>query len=253
MYAAKHAHQVLDKIPGAKCYVFYMDVRTPGKGYEEFYINTLHDGAVYIRGRVSKIYQDGNKLLCKGEDTLIGKTVTVEADMVILETAMTPSSDIEKVAGIVGISRDADNWLIEAHPKLQPVETHTAGVYLAGTCQGPKDIPDTVAQSSAAAVKVCSLFSKDELETNPMITLVDPDKCCGCTTCVGCCPYKAISMMDVESYEHGRKVMRPVAFVNSAICQGCGACAAACRSGSIDLLGFTNAQILEEVDALCLV
>ena len=251
MYGAKHAHQVLDKIPGATCYVFYIDVRTPGKAYEEFYLNTLKDGAVYLRGRVAKIYQEGKKLICNGEDSLIGKKVTIEADMVVLETAMVPSKGIEKVAGLMSVSRDADNWLNEAHPKLRPVETHTGGIFLAGTCQGPKDIPDTVAQASAAAVKVCGLFSKDKMETSPMISLVDKEKCAGCGQCVNICPYKAITMVEIETKEHGKKGTRLIAEVNSGLCQGCGACAAACRSGSIDLLGFTNRQILEEVDALC--
>lgn len=251
MYGAKHAHQVLDKIPGANCYVFYIDVRTPGKGYEEFYVNTLKDGAVYVRGRVAKIYQEGKKLICKGEDTLTGEKVSVDADLVVLETAMVPSQDAAKVAGLMGVSRDSDDWLNEAHPKLRPVETHTGGVYLAGTCQGPKDIPDTVAQASAAAVKVCGLFSKDEMATSPMISQVNSEKCAGCGQCVNICPYKAITLIEIESKENGKKGTRMVADVNSGLCQGCGACAAACRSGSIDLLGFTNRQILEEVDALC--
>lgn len=251
MYAAKHAHQVLEKIPGARCFVFYIDVRTPGKGYEEFYNKTLSDGAVYIRGRVSKIYQEGNKLICKGEDTLIGRQVTVEADLVILETAMEPAPGIGQVAGLVGISKDNDGWLTEAHPKLKPVETQTAGVYLCGTCQGPKDIPDTVAQASAAAAKVCGLFSKEELQTSPMISSVDQAKCSGCGICEGICPYKAISLEQVPGMYQGRKVMKTAASVNSGLCQGCGACTVACRTGCIDLLGFTNAQILKEVDALC--
>ncbi len=252
MYAAKHAHQVLEKISNAQCYVFYMDVRTAGKAYEEFYTRTLEDGAIYIRGRVSKIYEEDGKLICKGEDTLSGQTVSVAADMVVLETAMVPATGIEKLATLMTISRDNDNWLQEAHPKLRPVETHTAGVFLAGTCQGPKDIPDTVAQASAAAAKVCGIFSKAELQTNPMISKVDIEKCSGCGDCAGICPYKAISMQDMEFIEHGKKITRRVSTVNSGLCQGCGACVAGCRPGAIDLLGFTNAQILEEVDALCL-
>ncbi len=252
MYAAKHAHQVLEKIDNAQCYVFYIDVRTAGKAYEEFYTRTLEDGAIYVRGRVSKIYEEDGKLICKGEDTLSGQTVSVAADMVVLETAMVPAAGVEKVATLMTISRDNDNWLQEAHPKLRPVETHTAGVFLAGVCQGPKDIPDTVAQASASAAKVCGIFSKAELQTNPMISKVDIEKCSGCGDCAGICPYKAISMQDMEFIEHGKKITRRVSTVNSGLCQGCGACVAGCRPGAIDLLGFTNAQILEEVDALCL-
>jgi len=251
MYAAKHAHQILEKIDGARVYIFYIDVRTPGKGYEEFYDRTREDGAVYVRGRISKIYEENGIIICKGEDTLIGKQVIVEADMVVLETAMEPTAGSKDVAGIAGVSTDKDGWLTEAHPKLRPVETQTAGVYLCGTAQGPKDIPDTVAQASAAASKVMGLLSKSELETSPMISAVDAGKCAGCGFCESVCAYKAISMVDVPGMWGGRRVTRRVAQVNSGLCQGCGACAAACRTGCIDLLGFTNRQLLEEVDALC--
>jgi len=252
MYSAKHAHQVMDKIPGSKAYVFYMDVRTPGKAYDEFYMKTLEEGAIYIRSRVAKIYEENGKLYCKGEDTLIGKPIEVEADLVVLETAMVPSAATAKVAAMVGAGTDKDGWLQEAHPKLRPVETHTGGVFLAGTCQGPKDIPDTVAQASAAAVKVCGLFSKDEMETDPMISHVNVEKCSGCGFCVRICPYKAIELKEIVSNEHGHRVKRMVADVNTGLCQGCGACTVSCRPGAIDLLGFTNDQILGEVDALCL-
>jgi heterodisulfide reductase subunit A len=251
MYAAKHAHQIIEKIEGAKVYVFYIDVRTPGKGYEEFYDKTREDGAVYIRGRVSKIFEEGGKLICKGEDTLIGRQVTVEADMVVLETAMEPSAGSAETAMLAGVSTDKDGWLTEAHPKLRPVETQTAGVYLCGTAQGPKDIPDTVAQASAAASKVLGLLAKDELETSPMISTVDAVRCSGCRFCEQVCPVKAISMVEIPSMYKGKRVKRTVAQVNSGLCSGCGSCSAACRTGCIDLLGFTNKQILEEVDALC--
>lgn len=251
MYAAKHAHQILEKIPDSNVYVFYMDVRTPGKGYEEFYDRTRKDGANYIRGRVAKIYKEGGRLICRGEDSLLGRQVTVEADLVILETAMVPADGIGEVVHKLGIAMDADGWVQEAHPKLRPVETQTAGVYLAGTCQGPKDIPDTVAQASAAAAKVCGLFSKSEMETSPMTSKVDQSKCCGCGHCEVCCPYKAITLVEIDDREGPKKIRRSVASVNSGLCQGCGCCAAACRTGAIDLLGFTNDQILREVDALC--
>lgn len=252
MYSAKHAHQILEKIPGAHVSIFYMDVRTPGKGYEEFYDRARSDGARYIRGRVAKIYEENGKLICKGEDTLMSSTVTVSADMVILETAMTPAPGIKELCTKLTISSDEYGWVQEAHPKLRPVETQTAGIYLAGTCQGPKDIPDTVAQASAAAAKVCILFSKDRLEASPEISGVAEDKCCGCEMCAGVCPYKAISMKEIDTRTPEGWVKRRVAEVNSGLCHGCGACTAACRTGAIDLKGFTNSQILGEVDALCL-
>jgi heterodisulfide reductase subunit A len=250
MYAAKHAHQISEKIEGSKVYIFYIDVRTPGKYYEEFYDKTRADGVTYIRGRVSKIFEEDGKLICKGEDTLSGHQVTVEADMVILETAMEPAKGSAENAALVGVSVDKDGWLTEAHPKLRPVETQTGGVFLCGTAQGPKDIPDTVAQASAAASKVLALLAKDQLETSPMISAVDTTKCSGCGFCEQVCPVKAITLVEVPSMYAGKKVTRTVAQVNSGLCAGCGSCSAACRTGCIDLLGFTNRQILEEVDAL---
>ena len=251
MYTAKHAHQVLDKIPDANVYVFYMDVRTPGKGYDEFYEATLKDGAYYLRGRVSKIYQEGDKLIVKGEDSLSGKQVQVAADMVVLATAMVPSAGSRELAQTVGFLPDLDGWYQEAHPKLRPVETPTAGVFLAGACQGPKDIPDTVAQAGAAAAKVCGLLSKSHLETNPMTAKSNPSVCSGCGMCIPVCPYKAIQLTSFADRDHhGNRIIRNIASVNSGLCQGCGACTVTCRPGAIDLQGFKNDQILEEVDAL---
>lgn len=252
MYTAKHAHQVLEKIPESQAIVFYMDVRTAGKAYEEFYQRSVNEGAVYVRGRVSKIYPRGDKLIVRGEDTLIGKPVEVEADLVVLATAMVPSKGAEEIAKMVGVSFDKDGFFQEAHPKLRPVETFTAGVYLAGACQGPKDIPDTVSQASAVAVKVASLFSKQEMTTDPMISTVDENICSGCGLCIPVCPYKAIELKSITERIHGGQIERNVAAVNSGLCQGCGACTAACRSGAINLKGFTNEQILAEVDAVCL-
>ncbi|MDR2493498.1 MAG: CoB--CoM heterodisulfide reductase iron-sulfur subunit A family protein [Coriobacteriales bacterium] len=252
MYGAKHAHQYLDKVPDGRCYVFYMDVRTPGKGYDEFYMNTQRDGAVYLRGRVSKIYEQGGKLVCLGEDTLAGATVQVEADLVVLETAMVPADDADRLGSMLGVTRDKDLWLSEAHPKLRPVETNSGGVYLAGTCQGPKDIPDTVAQASAAAMKVCILFSKDELESNAMIAGSDVGLCNGCGACVAICPYQAVTLEEVTRRENSVMVTRTVSNVNPGLCQGCGACTVACKPGAMDLKGFSDEQIMREVEALCL-
>ncbi|MDR3364036.1 MAG: CoB--CoM heterodisulfide reductase iron-sulfur subunit A family protein [Clostridiales Family XIII bacterium] len=254
MAAAKHAHQLIDKLPGSRVFVFYIDVRTPGKGYEEFYDQTRKDGAVYVRGRVSRIYKEGDTLVCQGEDTLLGKQVRVHADLVILETAMEPSPGSGALLGLLGCAKDADGWVTEAHPKLRPVETQVGGVFLAGACQGPKDIPDTVAQASASAAKAIGLLNKDEMETSPMIAKIEEDKCSGCGACGPICPYKAIALEKIPARDPGtgKKIERLVARVNAGLCQGCGACTVACRTGAIDLLGFRNNQILEEVDALWL-
>lgn len=252
MYGAKHAHQFLDKIEDGECFVFYMDVRTPGKGYDEFYMNTLEDGATYIRGRVAKIYPEGNQYVVVGEDTLSGKIVTVNADLVVLDTAMEPQETADEIGRLFGVSRDLDGWLTEAHPKLRPVETNTAGVYLAGAAQGPKDIPDSVAQAGAAASKIIGLFSRKALESNPMISFVNEVNCRGCGDCVAVCPYSAITVETVQRRENSVKITRDIAMINSGLCQGCGACTASCKSSALDLLGYTNEQILQEVDALCL-
>ncbi|MDR0875180.1 MAG: CoB--CoM heterodisulfide reductase iron-sulfur subunit A family protein [Clostridiales Family XIII bacterium] len=253
MYAAKHARQIFGKIEGVRVFIFYIDVRTPGKGYEEFYDKTREDGAIYVRGRVSRIYKEGDTLICQAEDSLLGKQVRVKSDLVILETAMEPAEGSASVAGMLGAAVDGDGWLTEAHPKLRPVETQVGGVFLAGVCQGPKDIPDTVSQASAAAAKVIGLLNKNEMESSPMIASVEADKCSGCSACEAICPYKAITMGEQPGREAGgnsKKVMRPIAVVNAGLCQGCGACTVACRTGAIDLLGYRNRQILEEVDAL---
>ncbi|MDN5364774.1 MAG: heterodisulfide reductase subunit [Eubacteriales bacterium] len=251
MYTAKHAIQVKEKLPNCDVYVFYMDVRTPGKAYDEFFERAKKAGAKYIRGRVSKIYQQGDKYIVKGEDTLLGQNVQVEADLVVLANAMVPDRDAIKTAQIVGFSYDKDGFYTEAHPKLQPVETNTGGVFLAGCCQGPKDIPDTVAQASAAAAKVIMLLSKNELIANPMIAFVNTELCSGCGLCTKICPYRAITLETITERVHGHEIKRDVASVNSGLCQGCGACTAECRSGAINLKGFTNSQILAEVEAAC--
>lgn len=251
MYTAKHAHQVLDKISDSSAYVFYMDVRTPGKAYDEFYRRTVEEGAQYIRGRVSKIYQSGEKLIVVGADTLLGRPVEVEADLVVLASAMVPSEGSDKIAQLVGCPTDKDGWFQEAHPKLRPVETMTGGLFLAGVCQGPKDIPDTVSQASGAAVKVCALLSNDELATDPMICQVDEKLCSGCLVCKEVCPYKAISEKTITERIDGKNVDRIVAEVNTGLCQGCGNCTVACRAGAANLKGFTNQQVLAEVDTLC--
>ncbi len=251
MYGAKHAHQYLDKVEGGKCYVFYMDVRTPGRRYDEFYMQSKNDGAQYIRGRVSKIYQEGDHLVVCGADTIGGHNVEVEADMVVLETAMDPAAGARECAIKFGVQCDEDGWITEAHPKLRPVETAAKGIYLAGAAQGPKDIPDSVAQAGAAAAKVIVMFAHDSLESNPTVASVDISKCSGCGACTNICPYGALELVAKNLRENSVKVTRQVCEVNKALCQGCGACTVSCKPGALDLLGFSNVSIQKGVSALC--
>jgi heterodisulfide reductase subunit A len=253
MYTAKHAILLREKIPGANAFVFYIDVRTAGKDYEEFYNRAYEEyGATYIKGNVSKVFPDGDKLVVRSVDALSGALVELVVDMVVLATSVDARSDAKELAQKLSITTNAYNFFNEAHPKLRPVETHTAGVFLAGVCQGPKDIPDSVAQASAAAVKVASLLNKKSLLSNPTVAHVDLKLCSGDMSCMAVCPYGAISEGFTEE-RHGREVIkRRVAEVNIALCQGCGACTVSCRPGAINLKGFTNEQILAEVDAICL-
>ena len=254
MYNAKQALLVKDKLHDVETYVFYMDIRANGKGYEEFVKRTIEDfGANYIRGRVSKIYPDGDQLVVKGADTLLGKPVEVRADLVVLATAMQPQRDAKDLARKLGISTDQYNWFSEAHPKLKPVEVLTDGIYLAGACQYPKDIPDTVAQASGAASKMIGLFSKEAILSEPMIAYINEDTCVGCGLCTEVCPFGAIELTDVPDRERSTRenqVTKSVARVNEGVCKGCGTCSAACRSMSARLRGFEGKQILAEIDAL---
>ncbi|MCE5314257.1 MAG: CoB--CoM heterodisulfide reductase iron-sulfur subunit A family protein [Armatimonadota bacterium] len=254
MYNAKQALLVKDKLHDVETYVFYMDIRANGKGYEEFVRRTIEDfGANYIRGRVSKIYPDDGQMVVRGVDTLLGKPVEVRADLVVLATAMEPQVDAKDLARKLGISTDQYNWFSEAHPKLKPVEVLTDGIYLAGACQYPKDIPDTVAQASGAASKAIGLFSKPAIKSEPMIAYINEDTCAGCGLCVGVCPFGAIELvevMDRAKSTRENKVMKTVASVNEGVCKGCGTCSAACRSLSARLRGFEGNQILAEIDAL---
>ncbi|MCE5197823.1 MAG: CoB--CoM heterodisulfide reductase iron-sulfur subunit A family protein [Armatimonadota bacterium] len=254
MYNAKQALLVKDKLHDVDTYVFYMDIRANGKGYEEFVRRTIEDfGANYIRGRVSRIYPDGDQLVIKGADTLLGKPVEVRADLVVLATAMEPQHDAKDLARKLGISTDQYNWFSEAHPKLKPVEVLTDGIYLAGACQYPKDIPDTVAQASGAASKVIGLFSKPSIKSQPMIAYINEDTCAGCGLCTEVCPFGAIDLvevMDRSKSTREKQVMKTVAQVNEGVCKGCGTCSAACRSLSARLRGFEGNQILAEIDAL---
>ena len=253
MYTAKHSMLIRDKYPDVNVTVFYIDVRTPGKNFDEFYRRAVEDyGVNYVKGQVGKVIpQPDGKLLVQGVDLLDNKQILKEADMVVLATAIEPNPDVRKIATMLTASIDTNNFLTESHAKLRPVESPTAGVFLSGVCQGPKDIPETVAQAGAAAVKAIGLLAKEKLLTNPCTAKADELMCNGCSTCANVCPYGAISYENKEVNDHGIRETRRVAVVNSALCQGCGACTVACPSGSMDLQGFSNRQIIAEVDAIC--
>lgn len=247
MYTAKHAMLLHHKVHDSKAYVFYMDIRAAGKGYEEFVKRAqVETGVTYLRGRVAKIYQKGKKLIVRGEDAQIGQVVEVEADMVVLATAVLPQLDNPELARLLGISYDKYGFLSEAHPKLRPVETAKAGIYLAGCAQAPKDIPDTVAQASACAAKVCGLFSGDTLKKDPMISHINKENCTGCQNCIRVCPYGAIVTEEIPMGP-GLKEMRTIAKVNEGVCQGCGSCVAICRSFGASLFGFNDKQIINTI------
>ncbi|MBS3897945.1 MAG: CoB--CoM heterodisulfide reductase iron-sulfur subunit A family protein [Dethiobacter sp.] len=253
MYTAKHAILLSEKVPGSKAFVFYIDVRTAGKDYEEFYTRAYEEcGASYIKGNVSKVFPEGEKLLVRGVDVLSGALVELLVDMVVLAVSVDARADAKELAKKLAVTVNEHKFFTEAHPKLRPVDTQTAGIFLAGVCQGPKDIPETVAQASAAAVKVAAIFSKQSLLSNPTVAEVEQKLCSGDMSCMAVCPYGAISEQVVEERRGREMVTRKIARVNVALCQGCGACTVACRPGAINLKGFTNQQILAEVDAICL-
>jgi heterodisulfide reductase subunit A2 len=244
MYTAKQAILTKDHIPDSTSYVFYMDIRAPGKMYDEFTRRAMEEyGTQYVRGRVSMIYPKGDKLLVRGADTLMGTQVEVEADLVVLAAGAEAAVGAPQLAEKLRISYDKYGFFMESHPKLRPVETNTAGVFLAGACQGPKDIPASVAQGSAAAAKVLAMFAKDKLENDPMISAVDIKRCVGCGKCIQVCPFGAIKEVDFRG--------EPKAEVIETVCQGCGLCTATCPQGAIQLSHFTDNQILAEVNALC--
>jgi len=253
LYTAKHTLLLNEKFPGTESYVFNIDVRTGGKGYEEFYERARHKGAKYLRGQVSKIESledNENRLLVRGFDGSLGEQVEIEADLVVLATSIEPKAGSKKIANLLGVSTDQDGFFSESHPKLKPVETQAQGIYLAGVCQGPKDIPEAVSQASGASCKAIILFNKGQVKSVPTTAMVNKDICSGCMQCKPVCPYEAISKDYVIERIHGKEVRRPVASINRALCQGCGACAGLCRSGAMDVGGFTCKQIMAEVDSL---
>jgi heterodisulfide reductase subunit A len=245
MYALKYSHLIREKI-NAEVYQMYIDMRCFGKGYEEFYKRISDEGANFIRGKVAQVTdravseEEKGKLILVSEDTLLGKLIRVPVDMVILCPAMEPQLDVENVSRIFNINRSADGFFMERHPKLDPVATTTDGVFVVGCCQGPKDIPDTVAQASAAASRVLAMISKGKTEIEAATAVIDERNCSGCQFCKLICPYSAIS------FDEEKEVCR----VNEVLCKGCGTCVSACPSDVISLNHFTNEQILAQMEGL---
>ncbi|MCK4574933.1 CoB--CoM heterodisulfide reductase iron-sulfur subunit A family protein [candidate division WOR-3 bacterium] len=238
MYLIKQAMLYKHAVPDGQAYIFYIDIRSNGKGYEEFVQRAKEeDNVIYLRGKVSKIARENGKLKVWGVDTLTGEQVELMTDMVVLATAMIPSEGSDELARKLRLSTDQYGWFQEAHLKLRPLETLTSGIYIAGVSQFPKDITDAVSQASGAAAKVLALFSQDEIHGNPVIAHVDEEICAGCGTCEKICEYSAVEIDPI----------RNVAVVNEALCEGCGACAGACPSGAMQHKNFTTKQIFDMV------
>ena len=253
MYTAKHAMLCREKYPDTDVYVFYIDVRTPGKNFDEFYRRAVEEyGVHYVKGMVGKVVPENGKLKVQASDLLGGQQLHIDADMVVLAAAIEPDESARPLATMLTASMDTNDFFTQPHPKLRPVESPTAGIFLSGACQGPKDIPETVAQAGAAASKVIALLCKDQLVGNPCVAASNELMCNGCSSCEKVCPYGAITYIDKEFRGPNRTtLLRRVAQVNPAVCQGCGACTVACPSGAMDLKGFSNKQIMAEVDAIC--
>jgi heterodisulfide reductase subunit A len=245
MYSMKLA-TLIKQHTDAEVFNFYIDIRAPGKGYEEFYERLQEKGVHFIRGRVSEVSdwamteEEEGKLVIRVEDTLAGFVRRIPVDMVVLATGLEPQEDAQEVRRRFNISCSTEGWFLERHPKLAPVSTFTDGIFIAGCCQGPKDIPDTVAQAGAAAAEALALVNAGFIELEPNTSYVVADDCSGCKTCIPLCPYTAIA----------RDEEKKKAVINEAICKGCGVCVAACPSGSIRQNLFTDEEIFSEIEAV---
>ena len=247
MQGLKFAHLVHERT-GATVYNFYIDMRTAYKAYDEFYQRVLEEGTLFVRGKVAEVTdaargeKEKGKLVIQVEDTLAGKQRRIPVDMVILSSGLQPRSDAREVGKLFGISCSTDGWFTEKHPKLDPMATMTEGIFIAGCAQGPKDIPSSVAQGAAASARVLDKILQKEVALEPVRATVDEEQCSGCRICNGLCPYHAITFHED----------RMVSEVNPALCQGCGTCVAACPAGAISGTGFSNEQILAQIDGLLL-
>jgi len=239
MASMKQAHLAKEKT-GAEIYEFYIDINAFGKGYQEFYKRVREEGIYFIRGKGSEIFKRDGRLVVAAEDTLLGTPLEISVDMVVLGTGLTARRGAERVAQIFGISQSADGFFMEAHPKLRPVSTNVDGIFLAGCCQGPKDIPDTVAHASAAAAEAAALVTKGQIEVEPTTAIIDPELCAGCKLCIEICPYTAIDFLELKG----------ISSVNEALCKGCGACTAICPNKAARQNHFTQDQVLSEMEGL---
>ena len=244
LYSLKLAHLIQEHTQ-AEIFNFYIDIRTPGKSMEEFYCRIAEEGVNLIRGRVADVYPDPSdgatgRLIVQAEDTMLDCIMKVPVDMVVLSVGLEPHPDSEKVRRLFNMSCSSEGWFLERHPKLAPVSTFTDGIFLAGCCQGPKDIPDSVAQAGAAAAEAFSLIDKGHIEQEPNTAYVVEAECSGCKSCIPLCPYTAISLLPDKKK----------AYINEALCKGCGTCVAACPSGSIVQNLFEDAEIFNEIDGL---
>ncbi len=241
MYTAKHAMLYKHNVPDGQAYIFYIDIRSGGKNYEEFVQRAIEeDDIVYLRGKVSKVFEENGKMKVWGVDTLTGKDVEIDADMVVLAMAMEPSKGTQEIVKTLKLGTDKDGFLAEAHPKLRPVESVISGLFLAGAGQAPKDIPEAVAQASGAASKVQAMFASDELYHDPIVAVVDEDVCSGCRLCIPVCPYEA-RIFDEQ---------KGIVTVKEVLCEGCGSCIAACPSGAAQQKNYTDDQIYSMVDSI---
>jgi heterodisulfide reductase subunit A len=245
MYSLKLAHLVKEHTD-ATIYNFYIDMRTPGKGYEEFYDKLLKEGVHFIRGRVAEVSdwartpEEEGRLLLRVEDTLVGTVRRIPLDMVILAVGLEPRADAQDVRRLFNISCSTEGFFLERHPKLAPVNTFTDGIFIAGACQGPRDIPDAVAQAGAAAAEALALIDVGHVELEPNTAYITEEECSGCRSCIPLCPYSAITFL----------ADKKKAAINEALCKGCGTCVAACPSGSIRQNLFEDEEIFSEIDGL---
>ncbi|MEA1971891.1 MAG: hydrogenase iron-sulfur subunit, partial [Candidatus Cloacimonadota bacterium] len=240
MYATKLASLLKQAKPEKDIYIFYTDLRAFGKGYEEYYKKAQKMGIKFVRGKVAELHQnpENKKIILRSEDTLSRQIVEGEFDLVVLSTGLKENESTEKIVNFLKLPKSSDGFIQEAHPKYKPVDTNVEGVFVAGAAQGPKDIPDTVAQASAAASRVMVALAKKEFEVDPLLAYVHQDKCDGCTQCIDACPKNAISMIDGK------------AFVNDAVCVGCGACIGSCPIEALDFHGYSNDQMYSGIEGM---